>query len=994
MVGSRGGATCLTDDTLGALVHGALDAGAARRVAVHLDGCPACRQLAVVAVRNYTRPGETRTDCFGARTSILMHAPAGTRVGRYELRALIGFGGMGAVYNAHDTELDRAVAVKVLRPELSEAPGLTERLVYESRLMAKIAHPSVITVYDVGHEGDATFIAMELIRGSTLTAWLAAHERDWCAIVSVFERAGQGLAAAHGAGIVHRDFKPDNVLVSYSADRVVVTDFGIAREAVEGLPVGAPAEPGRAKLADLPLTMNGAVIGTPAYMAPEQAVGRRADQRADVFAFSVSLWQALFGTRPFRGTNLLEIYTAMQQRPVPPPGARRVPSRLVRALRKGLALNPGDRWLDMARLVDELAAIRAVRQRTSIAVGLTGLAAIAAVTALVFARPSDPVDRCAASAAALDGAYNRERVASLGQALASDPAIQREVLATVARAVTAWRETQRATCHADRPVIQDPETSACLDARRVEIAGTVDDLIANGAGGTRDARWFSELIGRPSLCAAPMPGLAFARVPADRVLRRQVAVLREHLAEARASRGRHEFAAAIEQASQVATAATALWPPLYAEAQLVRGMAQRCGGDVKLAISTLLDAAAAAGRVRDDDTAARSWAELAEAAAIDQDDTAHGLEYARFAEAAADRIGRPVSIMAHLEYVQGALLGQAHRWEEAEVTLRKALALTETSGMISELGAIYHGIGRLYVAQERYADAVGMFRRAIDSASASQQTGGAGGARYLEELARVLALTGAPQDAETIVRRAVELGDHAFAETSSARPFIHLSFAEILLDAGRPGEALAEATAAVAAVARTQGQRSQRYGEAVMRRGDLLARMGRYREAAPRLDRACEILAFARGDDDADQVAACQVSRAAVLGGLHRDAQAVAAINQVVPVLTQAYGETHLRVAEALLVRGGAQVGRGNRDAALADLARVIAVLANKQVESGYLATARWRHGAALWPEQPVAARAEVTQALTLFDTANGRWSRERDDARRWLLRHGGPQRP
>ena len=994
MVGSRGGAPCLTDDTLGALVQGTLEASAARRVAVHLDGCAACRQLAIVAAQNYTRPDDARTEGFAARPGVLVHAPAGTRVGRYELRALIGFGGMGAVYDAHDTELDRAVAVKVLRPELSEAPGLTERLVYESRLMAKIAHPSVITVYDVGHEGDATFIAMELIRGSTLTAWLAAQPRDWCAIVSVFERAGHGLAAAHGAGIVHRDFKPDNVLVSYAADRVVVTDFGIAREAVEGLPAGRPAEPRMATLADLPMTMNGAVIGTPAYMAPEQAVGRRADHRADVFAFSVSLWQALFGARPFRGASVLEIYTAMRQRPVPPPGARRVPSRLVRALRKGLALNPGDRWPDMARLVDELAAIRAVRKRTWLAVGATGLTGIAVVAALRFARSSEPVDLCETAEASLDGAYNPALVASLGAVLAAEPAIQREVLATLARAATAWRETHHATCRADRPVLQDPETAACLDARRVEIAGTVDDLIANGAAGAPYATWFSELVGRPWLCAAPLPGLTFASVPADRALRRKVVVLRERLADARASRDRQEFAAAIDRAGQVAAAATAVWPPVYAEAQLVRGAAQRCAGDVKLAIGTLLDAAAAAERVRDDDIAARSWAQLAEAAAFDQGDTAHGLEYVRYAEAAADRIGRPASIVAQLEYVNGMLLGQAHRWEEAEVTLRKALAVTETSGMTAEVGAADQGLGRLYVAQERYADAVAMFRRAIDSASRLHQTGSAGGALYFEDLARVLAVIGKPQDAEAAVRRAVELGDHALAETSYERPFLHLSLAEILLDVGRPGDALAEATAAVAVVARTQGQRSQRYGEAVMRRADVLARLGRYGDAAPRLERACEILAFARGDDDADTVAACQVSRAAALSGLHRDAQALAALDQAVPVLTRAYGESHLKVVEAVLARGGAQAGLGHRDAALADFARVIAVLANKQVESGYLAAARWRHGAALWPEQPAAARAEVAQALSLFATANGRWSRERDDARRWLSRHGGSRRP
>ena len=137
--------------------------------------------------------------------------PVGTRIGRYEVRGLLGAGGMGAVYDAYDADLDRAVALKVLRAELGDVPGFADRLVHESRLTAKVAHASVIAVYDAGREGDTVFIAMELIRGGTLTAWLAANRLDWRAIVVLFERAGDGLAAAHKASIVHRDFKPDSM---------------------------------------------------------------------------------------------------------------------------------------------------------------------------------------------------------------------------------------------------------------------------------------------------------------------------------------------------------------------------------------------------------------------------------------------------------------------------------------------------------------------------------------------------------------------------------------------------------------------------------------------------------------------------------------------------------------------------------------------------------------------------------------------------------------
>ncbi len=231
---------------------------------------------------------------------------AGMMVGRYRLLTAIGRGGFGVVFEAVDTELGRRIALKLLgsqrRGEAAEA-----RLMREAQAMARLSHPNVITVYDVGSFDGGVFIAMELVDGGTLAGWLA-QPRPWRRVVELFLRAGRGLAAAHRAGLVHRDFKPENVLVGRD-EQVRVTDFGVARMTDAAGDAGA-ATGGDARVAPS-LTRSGALLGTPAYMAPEQMDGAGSDARADLFSFCVALWEALYGARPFRGATVEELRAAI-----------------------------------------------------------------------------------------------------------------------------------------------------------------------------------------------------------------------------------------------------------------------------------------------------------------------------------------------------------------------------------------------------------------------------------------------------------------------------------------------------------------------------------------------------------------------------------------------------------------------------------------------------------------------------------------------------------
>ncbi len=304
----------------------------------------------------------------------------GDRLGRYVVEKELGTGGMGVVYRARDENLQRSVAIKLLRNSGSAPPAARKRLLREARSMAKLsAHPNVITVYEADTIGERDYIAMELIDGTDVDTWLADNGESWQQVLAVFAEAGAGLAAAHAAGLVHRDFKPHNVLIARDG-RVVVTDFGLALVGVE--PGSAATGTTDNAVIETPLTKTGAILGTPAYMAPEQHRGETVDARADQYSFCAALYQGVYGTLPFRGSTASELRAAIAARRLASePSKTRVPRRLRRILIRGLAREPDDRFASMDEL---LAEIRQVGRRPRrIAAASAVLVAAAAATAAI-----------------------------------------------------------------------------------------------------------------------------------------------------------------------------------------------------------------------------------------------------------------------------------------------------------------------------------------------------------------------------------------------------------------------------------------------------------------------------------------------------------------------------------------------------------------------------------------------------------------------------------
>lgn len=374
---------------LAAFAEGSLEVEVHGAVELHLADCEECRDI-LAAVAAVTRSGvsalASTLAADDADASSGEDLSPGTHVGRYVIDATIGRGAMGVVYAAHDPDLDRKVALKLLHTGAhSAAHDMRTRLLREAQAMARLSHPNVITVHDVGSFGGQLFVAMEYVAGGTLRSWLAGG-RSVDEILAVFRRAGSGLAAAHAAGLVHRDFKPDNVLVGEDG-RVRVTDFGLARaDDADGSP------PDDAVADTRPLTMTltrtGTLLGTPAYMAPEQLRGAVADARSDLFSFSVALYEALYERRPFAGKTVAELRKAIDAGRIlaPPPGTQ-VPAWVRAALVRGLRAAPAERFASMRDMLD---ALEPPREKRRIGYAMLLVAAGATGLALLYARSDAP----------------------------------------------------------------------------------------------------------------------------------------------------------------------------------------------------------------------------------------------------------------------------------------------------------------------------------------------------------------------------------------------------------------------------------------------------------------------------------------------------------------------------------------------------------------------------------------------------------------------------
>lgn len=546
-------AGCLSDDDAAACASGAATEAEIAAWDEHTDGCVACRQLVSLLVAAQ-RTSTAETPRFFV----------GRQVGRFELRAPLGVGGMGCVFEAHDPQLARAVAIKLVRLSPHE-PHARERLLRESRAQAQLSHPNVVTIYEAGVEGEEVYVAMELVSGTTLAAWTTVP-RGWREVLARYLEAARGLAAIHAAQLVHRDIKPENLLLGDDG-RVRVGDFGIAHAAS---PEAAPLD---------------AIAGTPRYMAPEVRVGEPATAASDQWSLAAAAWIALGGT--------LDEGRAI--------GVPRGPRWLRAVLARALRTEPDARHASVDAMI---AAIERRRRRTGrIVVAITGAGglAIGLAVATLHARGAT-VDPCATATSALADAWTpAARAGVLAKLGSAAPSVRfaEDIARLVDARVAAWTAARTETCRGDSRADTDAVVAraACLDRQLVILRGTIGALEAERAPLPRLLELVEDAP-RADECASAELALVRGRLPADPARR---GILSAAIARLASARQRWKLAAdpaVAEIAADVARTATDA-PGLRARALLQVAQTEAARTDPR-AVDTLHEALTAAAEARDE----------------------------------------------------------------------------------------------------------------------------------------------------------------------------------------------------------------------------------------------------------------------------------------------------------------------------------------------------------------------------------------------------------
>ncbi|MBL4683323.1 MAG: serine/threonine protein kinase [Nannocystaceae bacterium] len=402
-----------------------------------------------------TRPLDIESQ--SARGDVRGKLGIGSLVGRYRLEGLLGAGGMGVVFRAHDEKLQRKVALKVLHYPLAHGRRESGALLREAQALAKLEHPNVVPIFDAGtHEG-ALFLVMALVEGQTLLKWGETSNPRWRAVVETMQGAAAGLAAAHAQGLIHRDFKPDNVMLSDDGVPLVM-DFGLASVRVSETDRGLTSPSNAGNLEMGRVSRAGRHPGTPAYMAPELWAGEPADQRSDLYAYCVSYWEILFSAHPFDLSSVDTLrYGVTHERFVEPATevSRRVPRWLRSLLERGLSAEPDNRWQSVEQLSREIRRrLRRRRRRTFSLVAVSVAAGVTAVGVLHFQ---------AVDARELASCLARENsIASAPRPKASIAGANAGAYERFERWKLLWGDTNRQACESRSTATLD-WTKACLD---------------------------------------------------------------------------------------------------------------------------------------------------------------------------------------------------------------------------------------------------------------------------------------------------------------------------------------------------------------------------------------------------------------------------------------------------------------------------------------------------------------------------------------------------
>jgi serine/threonine-protein kinase len=888
--------------------------------------------------------------------------PGRTLAGRYTVLNPLGRGGMGEVVAAYDSRLDRRVALKLLRRELDSSQSqrdLEARMLREAQAMARLSHPNVVAIYDVGTlEDGSIFIAMEMVEGQTLRRWLDQTPRTWREILATYLAAARGLAAAHAAGLVHRDFKPENVLVGTDG-RARVTDFGLARAESTPAPA-APVDLSRALkpgALESPLTLQDTLLGTPRYMAPEVLRAGVADARSDLFAFCVALYEALYRQHPFSGATHAESSQAqLEARVKPPPPQSEVPAWVARTLLQGLKADPAQRPASMVELVSALEedpeARRRARRRavalTALVAGLAGLA----VWGMALRQQEEP--GCANLERRLVGTWDetvkaRMRKAFLGTQLPYAQDTFTRVSTLLDGYTGTWTKMRTEACEAT----QDRETSPrdpavlqvfCLERRRSQLR-SLTELFTRGPDRDNLSKAVQAVQSLPPLeaCADIKALTATVPPPEDPTLRARAEELQLQVDELETLRLAGRFRDGLSRGEKLLPQVEQLgYAPLRAQALYQVAYLKEAAGDYTGAEALVRQAIPEAARSKDLPLVARAWTllfrevgwrqarhqdamglalamESAVECADDDRTRADSLndlaivlqeqgkyEEARVRHDRALELRKKVLGPEHYFVVSslnnlGTVLGALGKYEEARVAYSNALELREKLlGREHPLVALsYSNLGTAYLELGRYKEAHALFEHALDVREKTLGREHPDLASSLNNVGIALHKMGQYEKARNLHARALAIREKALGP---AHPDVANSLNSLggaLQGMGRYEEARARQERALAIREKVLGPEHPDVASSLNDLGQVLRAMGRYAEAKARLERAVAIQRKALEPGHPDLATSLHVL-GDVLRAVGRNEEARTRYEDALALREKALGPEHPSVAESL----------------------------------------------------------------------------------------------
>jgi tetratricopeptide (TPR) repeat protein/tRNA A-37 threonylcarbamoyl transferase component Bud32 len=936
------------------------------------------------------------------------------RIGRFSVLRKLGEGGMGIVYAGYDDELDRKVAIKLLRGKANvNLDGRRSRMLREAQALARLSHPNVVQVYEIGEHEQGSFIAMEYVDGPTIKDWIT-QPRTRAEILSVFIAAGRGLAAAHQKGLVHRDFKPDNVMITHDG-RVLVMDFGLVHEANSEVEAKARvtkmldsadvliSQSLRVSALSTDLTATGAMMGTPAYMSPEQFIGRPTDARTDQFSFCVALWEALCGERPFEGDTFATLCFSVTQAKLREPPRGKLPGYLRKIIERGLAGDIEQRWPSMEPLLAELGKNRTRRRRVAAGVIVPLLVVLGVGKGWQLEREAErarAIAGCEAEGESITETWDPEPGSDLaavfhatGLGFADDAWARTEV--ALDRYALDWQAMRTEVCLATRVEGTLPEAdlvlrTECLDERRaglhslIELLGKADAELVNHAvqaavglpllSTCNDERSLAQRVRPPEETGAEITELR-ARLEGVEIL----------LAGARYQAARDEAEAVLERAQAIA------WPAIEAEARYALGLAEIKLAHYESAATEIERAFFLAGDAGHDRLALRAASSLLEVVGDELEQHAMGHHWGELAAMFIDRLGLTGSVdEAQLANSLGNSLSAQSKLDEALAAYQRARDLW-TAALGPEhpsVGTALNNIGIVQRKQGNYSDALVSMNEAlrIREATLGPSHPRVADARY--NIGNVLRQLGRDDEALALFEQALATWQAGLGPRHRNVAFGLSNIGNVHFGRGELDQALALYEQANEIWIETLGAEHTDVAMGLNNIGNVYYTRGDLEQALVTYQRAVAIWEAALGPDH-PSVAMGLGNLAQVLQARGEPEQAVALHERVLAIQIATHGPEHPDVAHTLANLGGAQQSRGDLSAARKSFDRALEILERSEIDP--VERARTEFGAAgvMWEQgEREAARTLALTARERCVAADSKQSIEAIDA--WLATHGG----